>query len=161
MMTVICNHLPVSLNNTDITPFEIGSDLGGLYIGQWNSSEHLYQALKFADTCNINNIRNATMNNAIKLGHRPSRFCRPNITDPFVRTNFMYKANMMKYLYNDYSRGILLSTNDNLYYLSMDSFWGIGSDSKGKNVLGKILMFIRDNLRCEKDEQPPIEKWLE
>jgi len=38
---------------------------------------------------------------------------------------------------------MFLATSNNGYY------WGIGADGSGKNMLGKILMEIRDELRHE------------
>jgi ribA/ribD-fused uncharacterized protein len=32
----------------------------------------------------------------------------------------------------------------------VDYFWGVGSDGSGKNVLGTILMEVREKLRVEK-----------
>ena len=46
-------------------------------------------------------------------------------------------------------RAVLLSTGDErlVEHTSSDSYWGDGGDGTGNNMLGKILMEIRERLR--------------
>jgi predicted NAD-dependent protein-ADP-ribosyltransferase YbiA (DUF1768 family) len=35
----------------------------------------------------------------------------------------------------------------------LDSYWGDGGDGSGKNMLGKVLMRVRDDLREQQQQQ--------
>lgn len=43
-----------------------------------------------------------------------------------------------------YAEQIILIENS-----KMDSFWGIGKNQKGKNMLGKLLMKVREEIKNE------------
>ena len=66
-----------------------------------------------------------------------------------VKVDIMYKINMIKYTQHDDAKQLLLSTGDK--YLEetnwwKDDFWGVYI-GKGKNMLGKVLMKIREELK--------------
>ena len=71
-----------------------------------------------------------------------------------IRYNVMKKVNAAKYFYNKDLRKILMNTND--AYLFEDSpfdyVWGIGKNGTGQNLLGKVLMEIRDYYKNIKDD---------
>jgi len=37
--------------------------------------------------------------------------------------------------------------------VATDSYWGDGGDGHGKNMLGKIIMQVRDELKSKEDTQ--------
>lgn len=66
-----------------------------------------------------------------------------------VKDDYMYKCVLAKFSQHVSIRRTLLDTGDALLveHTSADSYWGDGGDGSGKNMLGKILMRVRDNLR--------------
>jgi len=67
-----------------------------------------------------------------------------------IRNDVMRKVVERKFEFNADIRAVLLSTGDALLVEDSptDSYWGCGGDRKGKNMLGKILMEVREKLRC-------------
>ena len=65
--------------------------------------------------------------------------------DQVVKIEVMEKAVMAKFSQNEKLRALLISTGDAeiVEDSPRDSFWGIGKDGNGQNMLGKILMKIR------------------
>ena len=63
-----------------------------------------------------------------------------------VRYNFMLNINMAKYSQNEDLKNILLSTGNRTIVEDspFDYIWGIGKDGSGQNLLGKVLMEVRD-----------------
>jgi len=63
-----------------------------------------------------------------------------------VRYNFMLTINTEKYSQNEDLRNILLSTGNQTIVEDspFDYVWGTGKDGSGQNLLGKVLMQIRD-----------------
>ena len=60
----------------------------------------------------------------------------------------MYEILIEKFLSNEKILTLLLSTDKTLVeHTSRDNIWGDGCDGKGKNLLGKTLMRLRDNYR--------------
>jgi ribA/ribD-fused uncharacterized protein len=61
----------------------------------------------------------------------------------------MRKAVQRKFEFHADIRVVLLSTGDSLLVEDSptDSYWGCGSDRKGKNMLGQILMEVREKFR--------------
>jgi len=65
-----------------------------------------------------------------------------------IRDNIMYKAVLAKFTQHPELKELLLSTNDSILieHTRNDSYWGDGGDRSGENMLGKILMKVRDEL---------------
>ena len=63
----------------------------------------------------------------------------------------MYEAVLSKFTQHEHLRQILLSTYDArlVEHTSKDNYWGDGGDGSGKNVLGQILMQVREELNNE------------
>jgi ribA/ribD-fused uncharacterized protein len=61
----------------------------------------------------------------------------------------MHRCCLAKFTQHENLKKLLLDTGDaELQEDSQDDFfWGIGADGSGKNVLGKILMRIRDEIK--------------
>ena len=66
-----------------------------------------------------------------------------------VKVEVMRTAVRSKFTQHENLRALLLSTGDAklLEHTENDSYWGDGGDGSGKNMLGKILMRVRDELR--------------
>ena len=65
-----------------------------------------------------------------------------------VKVEIMRTALKAKFTQHDDLQEILLSTGDAaiVEHTERDSFWGDGGNGSGKNMLGKLLMQIRDEL---------------
>lgn len=122
-----------------------GFELDGVY---WTTSEHYFQAQKFVGTPHVDQIRAVkTPKDAAKMGRDRKRPLRPDWEQ--VKDDIMRKAVLRKFETHAEIRDILLSTNDQLIVENApgDYYWGCGKDGSGKNMLGQILMELRDILR--------------
>jgi N-glycosidase YbiA len=122
-----------------------GFELDGLY---WYTSEHYFQAQKFVSTPYVEQIRLVkTPKEAAKMGRDRKRPLCPDWEQ--VKDGIMKKAVLCKFQTHADIREILLSTGDvELVENSpIDYYWGCGADGSGKNMLGKLLMEVREILR--------------
>jgi ribA/ribD-fused uncharacterized protein len=111
----------------------------------WFTSEHYFQAQKFIDTPHAEQIRLVkTPKDAAKMGRERTRPLRPDWEQ--VKDDIMRKAVLRKFETHADIREILLSTgNAEIVENSpIDFYWGCGSDGSGKNMLGIILMEVRE-----------------
>ena len=79
-----------------------------------------------------------------KLGRKVRNFEEDKWAN--VRYNYMLSINKEKYQQNPGLRQILLSTGDATIVEDspFDYLWGIGRDGSGSNLLGQVLMGIRE-----------------
>ena len=121
---------------------------------KWPTSEHYFQAGKFATGIR----QNAPMVNVILSTRKASDvFKYANSNSALVRSEWkqgddfknwvMWEALWEKFRQNPALRQMLLSTGTKKLYEDspVDSYWGIGVDGQGFNVLGRMLMAIRDS----------------
>ncbi len=116
----------------------------------WNTTEHFYQAQKFENQAYQEKIRNAeSPMKAAELGRsRKERILKNWETK---KDNVMYEAVKAKFTQHTDLRQLLLDTENAriVEHTENDAYWGDGGDGKGKNMLGKILMRVREELRRE------------
>lgn len=118
----------------------------------WPTSEHYFQAQKFAGTEHEEAIRLAkTPRQAAEMGRDRKRPLRPDWEQ--VKDAMMYEAVLQKFRTHQAIRQELLETGDQLLieHAPHDYYWGCGADGSGKNMLGQILMAVRTTLRDERD----------
>ena len=145
--------MPVYFYNTKENPYGCftnfsrhGFELDGDW---WTTSEHYFQAQKFAGTPHAEEIRKLlTPREAFNQAHKLNHLVRSDWLQ--IRDDVMRKVVERKFEFNAGIRSVLLSTGDALLVedYPSDSYWGCGGDRKGKNMLGKILMEVREKLRC-------------
>jgi ribA/ribD-fused uncharacterized protein len=124
-----------------------GFDLDGRW---WPTSEHYYQAQKFAGTRDAELIRRAaTPGRAAELGRDGSRPLRRDWER--VKDDVMRRAVAAKFAAHADIRAILVDTGDEeiVEDTSTDHYWGRGRSGTGKNMLGRILMRTRAQLRAD------------
>ncbi|GAA2465242.1 NADAR family protein [Winogradskya humida] len=124
-----------------------GFDLDGLW---WPTSEHYFQAQKFEGTRHADLVRRArTPLRAAELGRDPAKLLRRDWER--VKDDVMRRAVATKFGAHADIRDILLSTgNEELVEdTTTDHYWGRGRTGNGKNMLGRILMRTRHQLRAE------------
>ena len=114
----------------------------------WMTSEHYFQAQKFYGTEYVEIIR--LLDNpmkAAKMGRNRNLPLREDWEE--VKDDVMRKAVYAKFSQNIELKNILLDA-DSEYIVentSNDYYWGCGTNGSGKNMLGIILMEIRDKLK--------------
>lgn len=114
---------------------------------EWATTEHYFQAQKFVGTEHEEEIRLAsTPMIAAKMGRERNRPLRPDWEE--CKVQVMREALIAKIEQHLTLRSILLSTGDCtlVEHTSNDAYWGDGGDGKGGNMLGKLLMEIRNGL---------------
>ncbi len=113
------------------------------------TTEHYFQAAKFIDSTPLyaEQIRKAkTAAEAKKLG-KSRKYPIPNNWNE-LRIVVMHRALFAKMLQHNSFREALLKAEGALIVEAspFDAFWGEGRTKKGKNMLGVMLMDIRDTL---------------
>jgi ribA/ribD-fused uncharacterized protein len=117
----------------------------------WPTSEHYFQAQKFADTEYEEEIRRARSPMvAARLGRSRKKPLRKDWESS--KENVMREALRAKFTQHLDLRALLLSTGDEIIveHTQNDDYWGDGGDGSGKNRLGILLMELREKLRTEK-----------
>jgi ribA/ribD-fused uncharacterized protein len=114
----------------------------------WPTTEHYYQAQKYAGTSQELAIQKAaTPAKAAELGRTKKMRVRPTWDN--VKDNIMMEAMRAKFSQYADLKALLLGTEDAQITLhtEADAYWGDGGDGKGLNKLGKILMKVREELQ--------------
>ncbi len=122
-----------------------GFELGGKY---WMTSEHYFQAKKFIENEYEEQVRmSSTPMEAANKGRDRNRPLRKDWEE--VKDDIMRIAVLEKFKVNDDAKKILLSTGEEeiIEKTTDDYYWGSGKDGTGKNMLGKILMEVREILK--------------
>ncbi len=117
----------------------------------WPTSEHYFQAQKFKDRSVRKKIRTANSPMiAARMGRDRSLPLRRDWES--VKGEVMRKAVQAKFTQHDELRGLLLETGDAkiVEHTENDAYWGDGGDGSGKNMLGRILMEVRDRIRSQR-----------
>ncbi len=128
-----------------------GFELDGLW---WPTSEHYFQAQKFAGTPFADQIRQApTPNEAAKMGRRRSHPPRPDWEE--IKDQVMLRGVLRKFEIHADIRAVLLATGEELLVENAprDYYWGCGADGSGQNKLGQVLMAVRAVLRGREVQQ--------
>ncbi len=114
----------------------------------WPTSEHYFQAQKFAGTEHEGAIRQvASPMIAARMGRSRKRPLRPDWEE--AKDDIMRQAVLAKFSQHAYLKALLLGTGDAqiVEHTKNDRYWGDGGDGRGKNMLGKILMEVREKMR--------------
>ncbi|WP_448550067.1 GTP cyclohydrolase II [Thalassotalea fusca] len=113
----------------------------------WLTTEHCYQASKYKDPKIIEEIRNAASPElAFAISRKYAAQERPDWKD--IRYDRMFEIVKAKFEQHKTLAYYLVSTKDCVIkeHSHKDSYWGDGGDGNGQNMLGKILMTIRESL---------------
>jgi len=114
----------------------------------WPTSEHYYQAQKFTNTEYEEKIRLLkTPKQAANMGRDRSLPLRKDWEE--VKNEIMYEALTAKFSQSKELKSILLATGNAILIEDSpkDYYWGCGKDNTGKNMLGRLLMKIRKQMR--------------
>ena len=114
----------------------------------WPTSEHYFQAQKFVGTAHEEEIRRVKSPMiAARMGRDRKRPLRHDWES--AKDEIMFEAVRAKFTQHEELRKILLATGDAeiIEHTGKDSYWGDGGDGSGRNMLGKTLMLVREELR--------------
>lgn len=114
----------------------------------WPTTEHYFQAQKFEDRAYRERIRAASSATiAARLGRSRKVPIRSDWEE--VKDEIMYRVVLAKFSAHAELKALLLSTGEEeiVEQTTRDTYWGCGADGTGKNMLGKILMRVRSELR--------------
>ena len=115
---------------------------------RWQTSEHYFQAQKFEDKSYKAKIRKS---NSPLLAAQMGRDRKQKLRRDWesVKVEVMRAAVLAKFTQHEELRVLLLSTGDSklVEHTENDDYWGDGGDGSGKNMLGRILMQVRESLR--------------
>ena len=117
----------------------------------WPTSEHYFQAQKFAGTEHEEAVRLAKSPMiAARMGRSRERPLRSDWET--VKDDIMREALRAKFTQHPELRSLLLKTGDAqlIEHTRNDSYWADGGDGTGKNRLGQLLMELRGELRTGK-----------
>ncbi len=126
---------------SNFAPFPVGVDGK-----RWPTTEHYFQAQKFAGRPEEEQVRAAkTPMEAATLGRS-----LPGLRADWdsVKDEVMLKAVRAKFSQHPYLRTELLATGDAILveHTTNDSYWADGGDGSGRNRLGELLMQVRAEL---------------
>lgn len=114
---------------------------------RWPTSEHYFQAQKFAGTEHEEAVRACkTAREAANMGRSRKLPLRRDWEG--VKDAVMLEALRAKFTQHKELKEVLLGTGDAklVEHTANDSYWGDGGDGTGKNRLGQLLMQLRDEL---------------
>jgi N-glycosidase YbiA len=115
----------------------------------WPTTEHYFQAMKFAgDPERRERIRLAdNAREAKALAWAPDAAVRSDWNS--VRDEVMLVALRAKFTQHEDLKSTLLGTGTKelVEHTTNDRYWADGGDGTGKNVLGKLLIRVREELR--------------
>ena len=114
---------------------------------KWPTSEHYFQAQKFENPADREEVRKA---NSPMLAARLGRDRKKKLRKDWeaVKVGIMRQALEAKFTQYAELKELLLSTGNAklVEHTANDSYWGDGGDGTGKNMLGLLLMELRENL---------------
>ena len=116
----------------------------------WPTSEHYYQAQKFTDPAFRESIRAAVTPGQAKRMSRSKTQPRVDAWEA-VRDEAMYRVVRAKFAQHAEIRAALLATGEAqlVEHCQRDAYWGDAGDGSGQNMLGRILMRVREEMRSE------------
>lgn len=120
----------------------------------YRSTEHYYQSKKFDGTKWEEHVRNQDKPfEAAREGRRNDLPIRTDWNE--VKLLVMRRALIAKFKRIDKMRNLLLSTGTTelVEYSKKDYFWGRNEDGAGYNMLGKLLMELREEIRIEEERK--------
>lgn len=130
-----------AFSNFSAHPFEINGVV-------WPTSEHYFQAQKFLNNDIQEKIRSIiSPMDAALMGRDRSYPLRLDWEE--VKDDIMRQAVLAKFSQNKDIAQLLIDTGDKeiIEHTKNDHYWADGGDGTGKNMLGIILMEVREQLR--------------
>lgn len=127
---------------------------------EWKTTEHYFQAQKFAGTPYVEFIREMSRPREAFDFSRNSSVSEWQRKDWHqVKQSVMYKALLAKFSQCQHLREMLASTGDRelVEHSPFDRYWGDGGDGSGENHLGKLLMKVRSHISIGLSNQEEVQ----
>ncbi len=119
----------------------------------WNTVEHYFQASKFENEAVKLKIKNldSPMEAAIE-GRNRNNTLRTDWED--IKNNIMQNALLSKFLQHPMLKKELILTGNStlIEHTQNDNYWADGGDGGGKNMLGILLMEVRNQIKQHSDD---------
>ena len=130
--------------------YERGFKLDGL---SWKTSEHYFQAQKFVDkNCLIGqNVKDQpSAREAFQIARKNDGLKRADWES--AKVDIMKTCLKAKFTQNKDLEALLVGTGNAklIEHTSNDKYWGDGDDGSGQNMLGRLLMELREELKKNK-----------
>jgi ribA/ribD-fused uncharacterized protein len=131
-------------SNWHPAPFELDGK-------RWPTSEHYFMAMKTTDGEQQDRIRKARGPREAKRLAGPTGIITLRADWDYIKFDVMVRACYAKFSQNEDLKQLLLSTGDRpIHEDCPDKWWGGGPNyPNGKDLLGKVLMKVRQMLREE------------
>ena len=132
-----------AFSNFSPHPFELKGKV-------WPTSEHYFQAQKFAGTEHEEAVRIAKSPMvAARMGRSRARPLRADWEAE--KDDIMREALQAKFTQHPALRSLLVETGDAelVEHTTNDRYWADGGDGRGRNRLGQLLMELRAKLQTE------------
>ncbi len=116
----------------------------------WPTSEHCYQAFKYDNFEIQEKIRlSKTPRIAADLGRDSNNGYKIKENWDDIKVDIMEKVVTAKFSQNNELKELLLSTKNRkiVEHSKTDFFWADGKDGSGKNMLGEVLMEVREDFK--------------
>ena len=127
-----------------------------IYNRWWDTCEHAYQAQKCVDPTEYDAIHQAKKANdarllgqKVKMREHWDNIHKDRVMEECVRAKFLQHKDIRDQLMATGDEELVEDSVQNSDPAHRDAFWGNGPDGTGKNMLGKILMKIREELKGE------------
>ncbi|OED43349.1 hypothetical protein AB832_02610 [Flavobacteriaceae bacterium (ex Bugula neritina AB1)] len=128
----------------------------------WPTVEHYFQSCKFEDPAIKEKIKSfSSPMKAAKEGRNRKNTLRADWE--IVKDNIMLRSLRVKFKQHPNLRKKLLLTDNVkiIEHTKNDSYWGDGGNGNGKNMLGSLLMKVRDELRIiNNDPNIVLPPWI-
>jgi ribA/ribD-fused uncharacterized protein len=116
---------------------------------RWPTSEHYFQAQKFEDAAYCERIRKTPSPwQAAQLGRDRKMKLRRDWES--VKVGIMHQALVAKFTQHEALSTLLLGSGDAtlVEHTENDAYWGDGGNGRGRNMLGQLLIRVREELRA-------------
>ena len=161
---------PLKPDNVHATKDQLEAELAGTTF-KFGSAEAIYYASLYENAEDIHNISALSektqgiraIQDKVKRDQEAGRILE---LTPDQKVSRMYAALKIKFSNKNYAAVLAKTGNATIVHESPDAFWGVIGDSSpknqasigtGANVIGKLLMFIRDQQKFNRDTLTPNE----
>jgi ribA/ribD-fused uncharacterized protein len=114
----------------------------------WPTSEHAYQAEKFSSEEVLQKLQSArSVDEAYEIAQKHASERRPDWEE--VKMDIMKQLFIAKTAQHPKIKRLLLESGERelIKDSPLDNFWGWGPGKNGKNMMGKLWMEVRDEIR--------------
>lgn len=128
----------------------------------WRTVEHYFQASKFGDEAT--RIKIKEMDSPMKAANEGRNKKNLIVSDwESIKDDIMHKGLLCKFCQHPKLRKMLILTGTKtlIEHTRNDRYWADGGDGSGKNMLGKLLMLVRNEIQLpSNDPELVLPPWI-